>query len=367
MPPPFLPAKTLIRQYPSKTLGTLYSPCPRTSQRLSTALRYNHLRTSRRVISQGTPQPQTLQNKMGKRKGNGEYNDFLDGEKLQDNTEIRTTLQGPPTSSTSTDVCAAVGPRRRDDGKSKPTSQFQQASGAPKRPPLTHFLCLPLVNEHTRQSLEHGLSKLGTELERDGVVPRKAVRPVGTLHLTLGVMSLDEDRLKEAIECLQTLDLQAWLKDVASQPPALGSPASAHGLVIQLKALVPMHQPQRTSILYAEPVDASGRLYPFAERLRKEFVARGLVGDENRALRLHATIVNTIYAKSRMERAQGGRSKGLMQFDAREVIKRYEGFVWAEDVRIDRVQICKMGAKKVLDERGEVVAEEYESVVEMAI
>jgi len=31
---------------------------------------------------------------MGKKKSKGEYNDFLDGEKLRDNTEIRTTLQG---------------------------------------------------------------------------------------------------------------------------------------------------------------------------------------------------------------------------------------------------------------------------------
>jgi activating signal cointegrator complex subunit 1 len=56
-----------------------------------------------------------------------------------------------------------------------------------------------------------------------------------------------------------------------------------------------------------------------------------------------------------------------LRFDARDLIERYKDVVWAENVRIDRVQICKMGAKKILNGEGEVVAEEYEVVGEKVI
>lgn len=57
----------------------------------------------------------------------------------------------------------------------------------------------------------------------------------------------------------------------------------------------------------------------------------------------------------------------MMRFDATELVERYKDFVWAENVRIDRVQICKMGAKKIFNESGEVVDEEYEVVGEKII
>lgn len=68
-------------------------------------------------------------------------------------------------------------------------------------------------------------------------------------------------------------------------------------------------------------------------------------------MRLHATIVNTIYAKDKSARARGGghgRSRqGKGGFDATGWIKRYEGFEWAAGVKIEKVVICEMGAKKV--------------------
>lgn len=68
-------------------------------------------------------------------------------------------------------------------------------------------------------------------------------------------------------------------------------------------------------------------------------------------MRLHATIVNTIYAKNKTARARGGGHGGSGQgkggFDATGWIKRYEGFEWAAGVKIDQVVLCEMGAKKV--------------------
>jgi activating signal cointegrator complex subunit 1 len=332
---------------------------------------------------------------MGKKKVNkGEYNDFLDGEKLRDNADIRTSLNG-----TSADSKVSP-PSTRRDGRGKGQSK------GPTRPALTHFLCLPLVNTGSKPQLERNLEGFRKELEKGGLVPLKAVRPVGTLHLTLGVMALDAEQLNEAGKCLQELDLRSLLRDAI--------PKASEGfertvsllddqeqdirpLSIDLKGLVPMQAQQNTSILYAEPRDATARLYAFASALREHFASKGFVVEDTRQLKLHATIINTIYAKVRgrrpghaskpqptardggtaageesdndtklqeQDRSQGHgpNAKSLLKFDATELMAQYEDFVWADGVSIEKVQICKMGAKKVVDESGEVVGEEYEEV-----
>lgn len=83
--------------------------------------------------------------------------------------------------------------------------------------------------------------------------------------------------------------------------------------------------------------------------------AEVLVRDD-RPLKLHATIFNTVYVRGeeklrlREMATRGARRKGRgpsVAFDMRDVIERYEDFTWAEGVRIDRVAICEMGAKEV--------------------
>jgi activating signal cointegrator complex subunit 1 len=362
---------------------------------------------------------------MGKKKQAGEYNDFLDGEKLRDNAEVRTSLQA---ASTRPEISPPPG-RQGQRGDKK----HGKGGGGQQRPPLTHFLCLPLVTDSSRPQLERGLNKLKGDLESNSLVPTKAVRPLGTLHLTLGVMSLDETRLEDAKRYLQDLDLHILLRDISIQTIAekaaedgtiaenLNAAAmpDTDGLTITLAALVPMQSPQKTSILYASPQDSTQRLLPFASALKTHFTEQGFMLDDGRALRLHATIINTIYAKpggrrgrsakvsntlhrtkdkvsphqldsrqsgngnaqasdanredTRPETGQGHGpdANSWMRFDASELIAKYKDFVWAQDVRIESVQICRMGAKKVWsggeEGEGEVLDERYEVVCEKGI
>lgn len=235
-------------------------------------------------------------------------------------------------------------------------------------------------------------------------------------------MSLSPSQLSSATQHLSTLDLSQVLRGITTQRIAaeaddtlsvsenIGAVANPclHGssdvmaadpsvLAIELVGLVGM-QGARTSVLYAQPRDGSGRLQRFAESVRGVFVEGGFVEQEERALKLHATVVNTIYAKSggggrgktqvlqrrgggevSQSRGSGGEvgrhgehaqgdARNWTRFDARELIDMYKDFVWAEAVHIDRVQICKMGARKIVDETtGDVVDEEYEVVAEKAL
>ncbi|SPO03420.1 uncharacterized protein DNG_06103 [Cephalotrichum gorgonifer] len=227
----------------------------------------------------------------------------------------------------------------------------------PKRPPLTHFLCIPLVTPASRPELSASLGSFRREVseanERCFRVPDGAVRPLGTLHLTLGVMSLPEvERVEEAAAVLRGLKAGDILAEKASE----------------------------ATVLYAPPADGDGRgvLQPFCERLRAEFLAAGLMVEDRRPLKLHATIVNTIYVRGG-ERGAKGKGKGgkggkgrrkAMTLDASNLLDRYEDYVWLERFAVDRVAICKMGAKEVEPvegEEGDGDGAAYEVVAEVEI
>ncbi|KAK7553636.1 AKAP7 2'5' RNA ligase-like domain-containing protein [Phyllosticta citricarpa] len=269
--------------------------------------------------------------------------------------------------------------------------------GNQKKPPLTHFLCIPLVTAMTRPQLEASIARfrrevLGEEGESGEHAAQtadnddntthgtatapfspSAVRPVGTLHLTLGVMSLrDDESIARALALLHSLNLSSLLRQSQSQSqsesakqPQLSSHTDPHHppsdqtpLSLSLQGLHPMQSPSRTSILYAAPHDPTNRLYAFATAVRDAFASAELLVPDDRALRLHATLVNTIYAKDARRRGGGGgrggrgRDRDRGKFDARPLMERFDGFVWAEGVRVEGVAVCEMGAKDLGEGRG---------------
>jgi activating signal cointegrator complex subunit 1 len=149
------------------------------------------------------------------------------------------------------------------------------------------------------------------------------------------------------------------------EPGPIAAPTPQQ-LKITLQGLKSMHPPAQTSILYSSPSDPDSRLYAFCNALRAAF-ADFLVPDD-RPLLLHATIVNTVYVPGVREGsgaagAGRGKNKAKMTIDAREVLERYAEVVWVQDCRVEKVAICRMGARRVRDAEGREMGEE-EYVVE---
>jgi activating signal cointegrator complex subunit 1 len=329
-------------------------------------------------------------------------------------------------------------------------------SSAPKKSPLTHFLCIPLVNSTSQPQLEISIGKFeenvcsGTPVQSSQEVESaaksnvftlspEAVRPLGSLHLTLGVMSLDEDKLAQANTLLQSLDLENMLQEATSHQAsqlnpidasttapdsALSTPlakdqAAATAIVptlesspltLSLESLEPMQSPTKTSILYISPHDATNRLQPLCQALRRTFMEAGLLVPDTRPLKLHATIVNTIYIKGRKKnkkskaeatKEQEGEAKGTetnllpsaktpedkdggiqanapdsghgpsarssLYLDATSLLSTYGSYIWASDIPISKIAICEMGVKKQLSSTGEVVGGAYKEVATRAI
>jgi activating signal cointegrator complex subunit 1 len=255
----------------------------------------------------------------------------------------------------------------------------------PKPPRLTHFLCLPLVTPTSRPQLSSAISSFRDKVTKtstpelpDGI-PEKAIRPLGTLHLTLGVMSLlSQERIDSALRLLRDLDLRELL---SSSTPALkdatgpsnsatqnesknkagpgesGEAAQAMPLHVTLRGLASMHTPSKTSILYSSPVGEDLRLYKFCQKLRDIFTEVELMVEENRPLLLHATIVNTVYVPGGRGKGGHGKNRAKLTIDAREILEDYEDFEWMSNVRIEKVAICMMGAQKKEDGEEEYIVE----------
>ncbi|OJJ89125.1 uncharacterized protein ASPGLDRAFT_89573, partial [Aspergillus glaucus CBS 516.65] len=206
-----------------------------------------------------------------------------------------------------------------------------------KKPQLTHFLCLPLVNSISLPQLESSFvtfkatipaSPAQQEQGQNGpqqasidqgrpLIPDGALRPVGTLHLTLGVMSLpSKERFEEALEFFQSLDLVAMMheaeekaENIRSRKGRLEQPStpsfpgsrgdsefdSVQEIVgpattisqtmprpfnVSLESLHALPRPRSATVLHATPVDPTSRLYPFCEMLRDEFLEAGFLQGE---------------------------------------------------------------------------------------
>ncbi|KAI0872466.1 kinase A anchor protein [Hypoxylon argillaceum] len=237
----------------------------------------------------------------------------------------------------------------------------------PPRPSPTHFLCIPLITAKSRQQLYTSLSSFRADVtspESFGV-PDEAIRPVGTLHLTLGIMSFPgNEGLEKAVALLKSIIPRQILADSAAAAPYKQG-TNIEGplpppLSVTLKGLHAMQSPARASVLYAPPLDMDGALAQFCEKLRSPFQEAGLMIEDTRPLLLHATILNTIYVKGRnATRERRGKNRERLTIDARQILDRYDNYLWMEDVPVEKIAICKMGAKKQEngDEAYEVEAE----------
>jgi len=246
-------------------------------------------------------------------------------------------------------------------------------------PRLTHFLSIALVSPVSRPQLQSSLDIFRSDVikptsENPDGIPEKAVRPVGTLHLTLGVMSLlTPERVEEAGRVLGELDLRTMLEENGPRGGSRGEEVGEKGeaekslqhlpLKVTLHGLKSMQKASKTSVLYTSPVDEDQRLHSFCSKLKSMFADADLLVKDTRPLLLHATLLNMVY----VARIQGGgkRKMGRVSrtIEATKILKNYEETVWMKDVEVRKVGIWRMGAMK--NDSGE--EEEYgvEAEVEM--
>jgi activating signal cointegrator complex subunit 1 len=169
---------------------------------------------------------------------------------------------------------------------------------------------------------------------------------------------LTPERIESALTLLKSLDLKAMLSNATGSTKEKEKDESP-SLRITLKGLQSMHAPVSTSTLYVPPVE-SPSLLSFCQQLKDAFTAAELLTPDKRPLLLHATIVNTIYVPGFKKYGGHGKKKAKLTIDAEDLLEEWEDFTWMENVRVEKVAVCRMGAKK--GEHGEERYEEEGSV-----
>ena len=188
-------------------------------------------------------------------------------------------------------------------------------------------------------------------------LPADAVRPPGTMHITLGVMSLSQPgQLARAVAVLKELRLRDILTETTMADPQEGH------VWLALKGMEAMQDASYTGVLYAPPLDVEGQgtgvLHAFCQAVRRRFINAELMEAEKRPFLLHTTVVNTTHVKRTR-----GRGRERLMLDARALLEEYAEHVWLDRHEVRTLAICRMGAKP----KGDHGDEAYEVVDEVVV
>ncbi|NWS98925.1 ASCC1 protein, partial [Mionectes macconnelli] len=207
-----------------------------------------------------------------------------------------------------------------------------------KKQPFTHFLSFalnqPAIQEKFLQFKEEVLEKCS----QDHGVSSSLFQNPAKLHLTLGTLVLlNEQEIRKACDLLQQCK-EDFVDHITGGKP----------LTVEVAGVEYMNDdPAMTDVLYAKVhmKDGSDRLQVIADRLVERFVASGLMLKEWDRVKLHATVMNTLFRKDPTEERNStmtGKSsfKERESFNGRNILKLFENFYFGE-VQLDSVRLSQ--------------------------
>ncbi|XP_062071335.1 activating signal cointegrator 1 complex subunit 1 isoform X2 [Lepus europaeus] len=184
-----------------------------------------------------------------------------------------------------------------------------------RKQPFTHFLAFFLneaeVQEGFLKFQQAVLEKCSTDHGVDGTIfqnPKK-------LHLTIGMLVLlSEEEIQQTCEMLQQCK-EEFINDISGGKP----------LEVEMAGIEYMNDdPGMVDVLYAKVhmKDGSNRLQELVDRVLERFQASGLIVKEWNSVKLHATVMNTLFRKD--PSAEG--RYNLYTADGKYIFKERESF-----------------------------------------
>lgn len=214
-------------------------------------------------------------------------------------------------------------------------------------PPFTHFVSIPLITLDSKPQFDSSMKEFRDDVceakespSAGSPIPAKAIKAVGSLHLTICLLNLEPS---DGVEVASAILKGPQIQELLSNSNPLAFKTGFRGL---------QTFESNNGVLFTPPSDPAGQLQKFCQSVKDVFLSNGLAVDTpetagKAVLTLHATIMDLRKVK-----------KIRSSIDQNALIERYKEFVWADNVVLERVEICTMGAQKLDngDERYEGLA-----------
>ncbi|KAM9716229.1 activating signal cointegrator 1 complex subunit 1 [Menidia menidia] len=205
-----------------------------------------------------------------------------------------------------------------------------------RKQPFTHFLSFPLNNSKVQEGFLKFKEEVLQQCSQDHGVEESIFQNPAKLHLTVGTLALlNEMEVRKACEHLQ--EYESFTRDITEGKP----------LQLEVKGIEYMNDdPAMVDVLYAKVnvKDGSDRLQVIADRLVEHFVSAGLMVREWDRVKLHGTVMNTLFRKdSTVEDVNGAGKQATSEreaFDARNILKKFGSHCFG-DFELNTVQLSQ--------------------------
>ncbi|CAJ1080289.1 activating signal cointegrator 1 complex subunit 1 [Xyrichtys novacula] len=188
-----------------------------------------------------------------------------------------------------------------------------------KKQPFTHFLSFPLNDPKVQEGFLTFKEEVLKQCAQDHGVDESIFQNPAKLHLTIGTLALLNDmEVRKAREHLQ--ECQNFIRDITEGKP----------LPLEVMGIEYMNDdPAMVDVLYAKvkSKDESNKLQVIADRLVEHFVSVGLMIREWDRVKLHGTVMNTLFRRDSTVEDVGGTGRQTVNereaFDARNILKKF--------------------------------------------
>ncbi|XP_067431893.1 activating signal cointegrator 1 complex subunit 1 [Thunnus thynnus] len=195
-----------------------------------------------------------------------------------------------------------------------------------RKQPFTHFLSFPLNDPKVQEGFQKFKDDVLEQCSQDHGVEESIFQNPAKLHLTVGTLALLNDtEVRKACEHLQ--DCQNFIRDITEGKP----------LPLEVTGIEYMNDdPAMVDVLYAKVnvKDGTDKLQVIADRLVEHFVSAGQMVREWDRVKLHGTVMNTLFRKDSTVEDTGGPGRQTMNeresFDARKILKTFGAYRFGE-------------------------------------
>lgn len=196
-----------------------------------------------------------------------------------------------------------------------------------RKQPSTHFLSFFLNEVEVQERFLKFQEEVLEKCSMDNGVDSSIFQNPKKLHLTIGMLVLlNEQEVQQTCEMLQQCKAD-FIDDISGGKP----------LEVEMSGIEYMNDdPGMVDVLYAKVhmKDGSNRLQELVDRVLERFQASGLIVKDWNSVKLHATVMNTLFRKD--PNAEGRYNpytadgkyifKERESFDGRNILKQFENF-----------------------------------------